>query len=195
MRHDGPDRPDSVGRARRVHEPVSPRRARRGRPRARRAFRALQGFLGGSMIQPSSRRPSPSFPARRSSSPRQRSVLCRHWLSTLGPTVGGWITDNYSWHGCFSSTSSPACSSPLLFLILVRIDRPNLSLLKGADYLGMVLMAVFLGCLEHTLEEGPRWTGSVTTPSGRPPGSLRSVASLSSGAAWRTPIPWSICGL
>jgi DHA2 family multidrug resistance protein len=39
----------------------------------------------------------------------------------------------------------------------VRIDRPNLSLLKGADYLGIALMAVFLGCLEYTLEEGPRW--------------------------------------
>jgi hypothetical protein len=28
---------------------------------------------------------------------------------------------------------------------------------KGADYLGMMLMALFLGCLEYTLEEGPRW--------------------------------------
>ena len=41
--------------------------------------------------------------------------------------------------------------------MLVRIDRPNLSLLRGADYLGMALMALFLGCLEYTLEEGPRW--------------------------------------
>jgi MFS transporter, DHA2 family, multidrug resistance protein len=40
---------------------------------------------------------------------------------------------------------------------LVRIDKPNWSLLRGADYLGMVLMALFLGCLEYTLEEGPRW--------------------------------------
>ena len=41
--------------------------------------------------------------------------------------------------------------------LLVRVDRPNLALLRGADYLGMALMAVFLGCLEYTLEEGPRW--------------------------------------
>ena len=41
--------------------------------------------------------------------------------------------------------------------MLVQVDRPNLSLLRGADYLGMALMAVFLGCLEYTLEEGPRW--------------------------------------
>jgi DHA2 family multidrug resistance protein len=46
---------------------------------------------------------------------------------------------------------------PIVVPLLVRIDRSNLSLLKGADYLGMALMAVFLGCLEYTLEEGPRW--------------------------------------
>ena len=34
---------------------------------------------------------------------------------------------------------------------------PISKLLRGADYLGMVLMAVFLGCLQYTLEEGPRW--------------------------------------
>jgi MFS transporter, DHA2 family, multidrug resistance protein len=46
---------------------------------------------------------------------------------------------------------------PIVVPLLVRIDRSNLSLLKGADYLGMALMAVFIGCLEYTLEEGPRW--------------------------------------
>jgi MFS transporter, DHA2 family, multidrug resistance protein len=39
----------------------------------------------------------------------------------------------------------------------VRIDKPDLSLLKGADYLGIALMALFLGTLEYALEEGPRW--------------------------------------
>jgi DHA2 family multidrug resistance protein len=41
--------------------------------------------------------------------------------------------------------------------MLVRVDKPNLALLKSADYPGMALMALFLGCLEYTLEEGPRW--------------------------------------
>ena len=40
----------------------------------------------------------------------------------------------------------------------VRIDPVRIfSLLRGADYIGMVLMAVALGCLEYALEEGPRW--------------------------------------
>src|SRR3546814_8712018 len=41
--------------------------------------------------------------------------------------------------------------------MLVKIDKPDLSLLKGADYPGMILMSLALVCLEYTLEEGPRW--------------------------------------
>jgi hypothetical protein len=45
----------------------------------------------------------------------------------------------------------------ILVPILVKIDKPDLTLLKGADYLGMVLMALSLGCLQYVLEEGARW--------------------------------------
>jgi MFS transporter, DHA2 family, multidrug resistance protein len=45
----------------------------------------------------------------------------------------------------------------ILVPILVRIDKPDLTLLKGADYLGMVLMALCLGTLQYVLEEGARW--------------------------------------
>ena len=41
--------------------------------------------------------------------------------------------------------------------LLVKIDRPDLSLLKGADYPGMILLAAALGTLEYVLEEGARW--------------------------------------
>jgi MFS transporter, DHA2 family, multidrug resistance protein len=43
----------------------------------------------------------------------------------------------------------------------VHIDEPDLPLLKRGDYLGIVLMCAFLGCLEYVLEEGPRknWFG------------------------------------
>jgi DHA2 family multidrug resistance protein len=76
---------------------------------------------------------------------------------TLGPTVGGWITDNYSWHWLFFVNLVPGIFIAVVVPMLVRIDKPNLSLLRGADYPGIVLMAIFLGCLEYTLEEGPRW--------------------------------------
>src|SRR5579859_2438151 len=121
------------------------------------AFRALQGFLGGSMI------PTVFTTAFYYFNGQQRVIAaatigCISSLApTLGPTIGGWITDNYSWHWLFFINLIPGIFVTLVVPMLVRVDRVNLSLLRGADYLGMALMAVFLGCLEYTLEEGPRW--------------------------------------
>ncbi len=121
------------------------------------AFRALQGFLGGSMI------PTVFTAAFIFFGGHQRVIAAAtvgalsSLAPTLGPTVGGWITDNYSWHWLFFINLVPGIFVAVVVPILVRIDRPDLSLLRGADYFGMALMAVFLGCLEYTLEEGPRW--------------------------------------
>ena len=120
-------------------------------------FRALQGFLGGSMI------PTVFTTAFIYFGGQQRIIAAAtigaisSLAPTLGPTVGGWITDNYSWHWLFFVNLVPGIFVAIVVPILVRIDKPNLSLLRGADYLGMALMALFLGCLEYALEEGPRW--------------------------------------
>ena len=120
-------------------------------------FRALQGFLGGSMI------PTVFTTAFIYFTGHQRIIAAAtigaisSLAPTLGPTVGGWITDNYSWHWLFFINLVPGVFVAIVVPILVRVDRPDLKLLRGADYLGMALMAVFLGCLEYTLEEGPRW--------------------------------------
>ncbi|SUA88653.1 Multidrug resistance protein B [Pandoraea pulmonicola] len=121
------------------------------------AFRALQGFLGGSMI------PLVFTTAFAFFTGPQRVLAAAvvgglsSLAPTLGPTIGGWITDNYSWHWLFFVNLVPGIFVTVTVPLLVRIDRPDWSLLRGADYLGMVLMAVCLGCLEYTLEEGPRW--------------------------------------
>ncbi|MES2073209.1 MAG: DHA2 family efflux MFS transporter permease subunit [Pseudomonadota bacterium] len=128
------------------------------------AFRALQGFLGGSMI------PLVFTTAFVFFSGKQRVIAAAtigalsSLAPTLGPTVGGWITDNYSWHWLFFINLLPGIFITIAVPILVRIDKPNISLLRGADYFGMAMMATFLGCLEYTLEEGPRldWFGDDT---------------------------------
>ncbi|MFL6604492.1 MAG: DHA2 family efflux MFS transporter permease subunit [Steroidobacteraceae bacterium] len=120
-------------------------------------FRALQGFLGGSMIPT-------VFTAAFAFFKGPRVVIAAACVGslaslapTLGPTIGGWITDNYSWHWLFFINLVPGIFVAVVVPMLVRIDKPNLKLLRGADYPGMILMAAFLGCLEYTLEEGPRW--------------------------------------
>lgn len=120
-------------------------------------FRALQGFLGGSMIPT-------VFTAAFAFFKGPRVVVAAACVGslaslapTLGPTIGGWITDNYSWHWLFFINLVPGTFVAVVVPMLVRIDKPNIALLRGADYVGMALMAAFLGCLEYTLEEGPRW--------------------------------------
>ena len=120
-------------------------------------FRALQGFLGGSMIPMVFTSAFAFFPGKKIVAAAATVGALSSLAPTLGPTVGGWITENYSWHWLFFVNLVPGVFVAVVVPILVRIDEPNLSLLKGADYIGIALMALFLGCLEYTLEEGPRW--------------------------------------
>lgn len=120
-------------------------------------FRALQGFLGGSMI------PLVFTTAFMFFAGKQRVVAAAtigaiaSLAPTLGPTLGGWITDHYSWHWLFFVNLVPGAFVAIVVPMLVHVDKADFKLLRGADYPGMALMAVFLGCLEYTLEEGPRW--------------------------------------
>ena len=125
------------------------------------AFRALQGFLGGSMI------PLVFTTAFYFFQGKQRVIAAAtvgalaSLAPTLGPTVGGWITDHFSWHWLFFINLGPGLFVTIVVPMLVKIDRADLGLIKHADYLGIALMSLFLGCLEYTLEEGPRlgWLG------------------------------------
>ncbi len=121
------------------------------------AFRALQGFLGGSMIPLVFTTAFFFFTGKQKVIAAATIGAIASLAPTLGPTIGGWITDHYSWHWLFYINLVPGIFVAVAVPMLVRIDEPDLSLLKGADYLSMVFMALFLGCLEYTLEEGPRW--------------------------------------
>ena len=120
-------------------------------------FRVMQGFLGGAMIPTVFPVVYTVFP------PRQLNVvmvfisLILNLSSTVGPTLGGYLTDTYSWHWLFLVNLVPGTLVAITVWCLIDTDRPNWSLLRAFDLPGLVLMALFLGCLEYTLEEGERW--------------------------------------
>jgi DHA2 family multidrug resistance protein len=120
-------------------------------------FRALQGFLGGSMIPTVFTTAFAFFQGQRVVVAAATIGALASLAPTLGPTIGGWITDSYSWHWLFFVNIVPGVFITVVVPMLVRIDRPNPSLLKRADYPGIAMMALFLGCLEYVLEEGARW--------------------------------------
>jgi len=121
------------------------------------AFRALQGFLGGSMIPMVFTTAFVYFQGKQRVIAASTIGAIASLAPTLGPVIGGWITDISSWHWLFYVNLVPGLFVTIVVPLMVRIDKPNLSLLKRADYLSIALLALSLGTLEYTLEEGPRW--------------------------------------
>ena len=72
-----------------------------------------------------------------------------------GPTVGGYLTDWFSWHWLFLVNLGPGIIVTIAAWLLIDFDEPDYSLLTHFDYVGLLTMAGFLGALEYALEEGP----------------------------------------
>jgi MFS transporter, DHA2 family, multidrug resistance protein len=120
-------------------------------------YRAMQGFSGGAMMPL-------VFPViyTKFRMPQLATVmvlisLILNLSSTLGPTIGGFLTDTWSWHWLFLVNLAPGILVAITVWLLIDIDKPELSLLRHFDLTGLVLMALFLGCLQYALQEGPRW--------------------------------------
>jgi MFS transporter, DHA2 family, multidrug resistance protein len=120
-------------------------------------FRALQGLLGASMIPTVFTSSFHYFQGPRRVYSAAVIGTIASVAPALGPVIGGWITDTLDWHWLFYINLVPGLLITILIPFLVKIDKPDLSLLKDADYPGIVLMAIFLGTLEYVLEEGTRW--------------------------------------
>jgi MFS transporter, DHA2 family, multidrug resistance protein len=119
-------------------------------------WRAIQGFIGGGMVPTVFATAYLIFQG-----PRQKLVapligLIATLAPTIGPTVGGYLTDAMSWHWLFFINIVPGIVVTLATLILVDFDEPDLALLRNFDWYGLISMAGFLGSLEYVLEEGPR---------------------------------------
>jgi DHA2 family multidrug resistance protein len=118
-------------------------------------YRAIQGFIGGGMI------PSVFAAAFTIFPPSKRNVvspiigLVATLAPTIGPTVGGYLTELFSWHWLFLVNVIPGVAVTIATYTLVDFDKPDLSLMDRFDWWGLAFMGTFLGSLEYVLEEGP----------------------------------------
>ncbi|MGF6904722.1 DHA2 family efflux MFS transporter permease subunit [Paraburkholderia sp. GAS348] len=127
-------------------------------------FRAMQGAAGAAMIPTVFTTAFVLFPGKQRVIASTTIGALASLAPAIGPVIGGYITDALSWHWLFYLNLVPGLFVTVLVPKYVRIDKVDLSLIRKGDYLGILLMSGFLGCLEYVLEEGPRknWLGDTT---------------------------------
>ena len=117
-------------------------------------WRALQGFVGGAMIPTVFATTFAIFP------PDKRQVitpvigLIATLAPTIGPTIGGYLTELFSWQWLFLVNIIPGIIVTIGAYTLIDFDKPDFKLIKDFDWTGLALLATFLGSLEYILEEG-----------------------------------------
>ena len=125
-------------------------------------LRALQGFLGGAMIPLAHTTSFTLFPRRQMGKIQALIAIVATTAPSIGPTLGGYITEHLSWHWLFLLNIAPGILVVLGVWRYLDIDTGERSVLEQLDLPGLVLMALFLGTLEYILEDGPRhdWLAS-----------------------------------
>src|SRR3984957_15475122 len=120
-------------------------------------FRAAQGFIGGAMIPTVFATTFLLFPGEKRTQMSVVIGLTATLAPTIGPTLGGWLTQQFSWHWLFLINVPGGAGVAAAVWTCLDIDKPNFSLRRNFDLIGLLLMATFLGTLEYVLEEGERW--------------------------------------
>ncbi|MXO66816.1 DHA2 family efflux MFS transporter permease subunit [Altericroceibacterium endophyticum] len=118
--------------------------------------RAGQGFTGGAMIPTAMTIIATRLPQHQQPIGTALFGVTAILGPVIGPLLGGWLTESYSWHYAFL-INVPVCAG-LAVLLLVGLPgrKPRFDLLGEADWLGIIGMSLGLGCLTVVLEEGHR---------------------------------------
>jgi len=125
-------------------------------------FRVLQG-IGGGALQPISQAILlETFPLRKRGMGMAIFGIGVVFAPIIGPTLGGWITDNYSWRWIFY-INIPISFLALSMIQIYVIDPPYLRRgVARVDYIGLGLLALGIGALQIVLDNGQRkdWFGT-----------------------------------
>eukprot|EP01132_Coremiostelium_polycephalum_P016319 gene16319-19628_t len=119
-------------------------------------FRALQGFTGGALIPLAFTLTLIKLPEHHRAKGMAMFAMTATFAPSIGPTIGGWLTENWGWEYIFYINIPPGLIMIAGLLYGLEKKDSNWDLLKSTDYLGIVTMAVGLGCLQVFLEEGHR---------------------------------------
>jgi MFS transporter, DHA2 family, multidrug resistance protein len=155
-------------------------------------FRVLQGLGGGGMVPSEQAILADTFPERLRPQAFALYGIAVVVAPTVGPTLGGWITDNWSWRWIFFiNLPVGLISLVLVHWLLVEpevLKRERGEMLRGGikvDWIGFLLIALALGCLEIVLDNGQRddWFSS----------QFIVAFAAAAAAAFVLFVPWELC--
>ncbi len=124
-------------------------------------FRILQGVGGGGLAPSEQAILADTFPAHQRGLGFAVYGMAVVLAPAIGPTIGGWITDNYSWHWIFFINVPIGILS--LFLTQRMVEDPPylkreqqrvMQAKAGIDYIGFALIALGIGALQLVLDKG-----------------------------------------
>jgi MFS transporter, DHA2 family, multidrug resistance protein len=124
-------------------------------------FRVLQGLGGGGMVPVAQSILADSFPPAKRGQAFALFGVAVVVAPVVGPTLGGWLSDNLSWHWCFLINGPVGVFAIVLISLILResttarTERRKLQPQgSGFDVIGFMLVATFLGALEVVLDRG-----------------------------------------
>jgi DHA2 family multidrug resistance protein len=119
-------------------------------------FRVLQGFGGGGMVPVAQSILADSFPPEKRGQAFALFGVAVVVAPVVGPTLGGWISDNWSWQWDFLINVPVGVLAMALIAVMLREPERQHARQQGHgfDVIGFVLVATFLGALEVVLDRG-----------------------------------------
>ena len=117
-------------------------------------LRGLQGFTGGVLIPLSFTIIVAMLPPSKRPLGLAGFSITATFAPAIGPTIGGWLTDNYGWQTIFYVNLVPGVVMLAALVYALPRSSTQLGLLRRGDWLGISLMAVGLAAFQTVLDDG-----------------------------------------
>lgn len=125
-------------------------------------LRAVQGFTGGVLIPMAFTLIITLLPRAKQPVGLALFALSATFAPAIGPTIGGYLTENFGWQYIFYVNLAPGAIMVGMLWYALDAKPMKLSLLREGDWAGIITMAIGLSALQTVLEEGNKddWLGS-----------------------------------
>ncbi|MBA2590513.1 MAG: DHA2 family efflux MFS transporter permease subunit [Alphaproteobacteria bacterium] len=117
-------------------------------------LRGLQGFAGGTLLPMAFTMVLTKLPKSQQPIGLAMFAVAVTFAPAIGPTIGGYLTENYGWQTIFYVNTLPSLVMAGMLVFALELTPMQLALLKEGDWAGIASMAIGLAAMQTVLEEG-----------------------------------------